>query len=135
MEFREAFDRAARWIDDYYRDPYRFPVLSKAQPGDLIAALPKEAPELPEPFDAIFADFERLIVPGITHWNHPRFFAYFAISAAPIAVVAEALAAALDVNAMLWRTSPAATELEDVVTSWLRKLLGLDEGLHGIIYD
>ncbi len=75
------------------------------------------------------------MLPGITHWNHPRFFAYFSISAAPITVVAEALAAALDVNAMVWRSSPAATELEEVVLVWLRDLLGLDAGLHGIIYD
>jgi aromatic-L-amino-acid decarboxylase len=135
MQFREAFDRAQAWIEAYYADPRRFPVLSRARPGDLRRALPSEAPEEPESFEAIFADFERLIVPGITHWNHPRFFAYFAISAAPIAVVAEALCAALDVNAMLWRTSPAATELEEVVLDWLRKLLGLDDGWHGIVYD
>ena len=134
-EFLEALDRAARWIDGYYADPGRFPVLSRSQPGDLHRALPEEAPEDPEPFDRIFADFECLILPGITHWNHPRFFAYFAISAAPITIIAEALAAALDVNAMLWRTSPAATELEEVVLDWLRRLLGLPEGLRGIVYD
>ena len=89
----------------------------------------------PESFDAIFDDFERLIVPGITHWNHPRFFAYFAISAAPITVMAEALVAALDVNAMLWRTSPAATELEDVTLGWLREMLGLPRCFRGIVYD
>ena len=76
-----------------------------------------------------------MIVPGITHWNHPRFFAYFAISAAPITVLAEALAAALDVNAMLWRTSPAATELEEVTLGWLRALLGLPETFSGVVYD
>jgi aromatic-L-amino-acid decarboxylase len=130
-----AFDRAARWIDDYYRDPSRYPVLSRVKPGDLRRALPERAPEEGEPFETIFADFERLVMPGITHWNHPRFFAYFAISATPVAVVAEALVAALDVNAMLWRTSPAATELEDIVLAWLRELLGLDDGLHGIVYD
>ena len=134
-DLRRALERAARWIDDYYRDTRRFPVLSRVRPGELTAALPVEAPEDPEPFDRIFGDFERLIVPAITHWNHPRFFAYFAISAAPITVVAEALAAALDVNAMLWRTSPAATELEEVVVDWLRALLGLPEGLRGIVYD
>jgi aromatic-L-amino-acid decarboxylase len=89
----------------------------------------------PEAFDAIVDDFERLIVPGITHWNHPRFFAYFAISAAPITVMAEALVAALDVNAMLWRTSPAATELEDVTLDWLRQMLGLPAAFQGIVYD
>ena len=130
-----AFERATRWIDAYYRDPSRYPVLSRAQPGDLRRALPEHAPEAGEPFDAIFDDFESLVLPGITHWNHPRFFAYFSISATPVAVIAEALAAALDVNAMLWRTSPAATELEEVVLVWLRELLGLDDGLHGIIYD
>jgi aromatic-L-amino-acid decarboxylase len=134
-DVRAWFERAAAWIDEYYREPLRFPVLSRAEPGALRDALPSRAPEHGESFETIFSDFERLIVPGITHWNHPRFFAYFAISAAPIAVVAEALAAALDVNAMLWRTSPAATELEDVVTEWLRDLLGLDTGLSGIVYD
>src|ERR1700759_1585065 len=104
----EHFDQVVEWIGAYYRDPYRYPVLSCLQPGELRAALPPAAPEEPEPFERIFADFERLIVPGITHWNHPRFFAYFAISAAPVTVLAEALAATLDVNAMLWRTSPAA---------------------------
>jgi aromatic-L-amino-acid decarboxylase len=134
-DFLDAFDRAARFIDEYYRDPSRYPVLSKSRPGDLRRALPAEAPEEPESFDAIFADFESIVMPGITHWNHPRFFAYFSISATPAAVVAEALVAALDVNAMLWRTSPAATELEEVVLDWLRQLLGLDDGLHGIVYD
>jgi aromatic-L-amino-acid decarboxylase len=134
-ELLEQLERAANWIDRYYDDPRRYPVLSRVQPGDIVRALPAQAPEEGEPFERIFDDFERVIVPGITHWNHPRFFAYFAISAAPVAVVAEALAATLDVNAMLWRTSPAATELEDVVLGWLRTLLGLPETLHGIIYD
>ena len=127
--------RAAGWIDAYYDNPRRYPVLSRSRPGELTEALPASAPEEGEPFDRIFADFERLIVPGITHWNHPRFFAYFAISSAPIAVVAEALTAALDVNAMLWRTSPAATELEEVVLAWLRELLGLPPEFAGIVYD
>ena len=134
-DFQGALARAGAWIDAYYRDGRKHPVLSRSQPGDLVRALPTRAPEEPESFDTIFADFERLIVPGITHWNHPRFFAYFAISATPATVIAEALASALDVNAMLWRTSPAATELEDVTLAWLRDLMGLDEGLHGIVYD
>jgi len=134
-DFRDAFDRVAAWIDDYYRDPGRYPVLSRSLPGDLVAALPADAPVEGEPFERIFSDFERLIIPGITHWNHPRFFAYFAISAARVTVLAEALAAALDVNAMLWRTSPAATELEDVTLAWLRRMLGLPDAFHGIVYD
>ncbi len=133
--FRERFARVAAWIDDFLTDTRRYPVLSKAAPGDLIAALPAEPPLAGESFETVFADFEAHIVPGLTHWNHPRFFAYFAISAAPVAVLAEALAAALDVNAMLWRTSPAATELEDVTLGWLRQMLGLPPAFHGIIYD
>jgi aromatic-L-amino-acid decarboxylase len=134
-EFRDRFARVAAWIEDYLRDTRRYPVLSRAEPGDLIAALPASPPDRGESFDAIFSDFERLVVPGITHWNHPRFFAYFSISAAPVTIMAEALAAALDVNAMLWRTSPAATELEDVTLGWLREMLGLPAEFHGIIYD
>jgi aromatic-L-amino-acid decarboxylase len=133
--FRERFARVAAWIEDYLRDTRRYPVLSRAKPGDLIAALPASPPDEGESFDAIFGDFEQLVVPGITHWNHPRFFAYFSISAAPVTIMAEALAAALDVNAMLWRTSPAATELEDVTLGWLREMLGLPPAFHGIIYD
>ncbi|MGA2395438.1 MAG: pyridoxal-dependent decarboxylase [Candidatus Lustribacter sp.] len=133
--FREHFARVAAWIEDYLRDTRRYPVLSRSQPGDLIAALPAQPPDEGESFDAIFSDFERLVVPGLTHWNHPRFFAYFSISAAPVTILAEALAATLDVNAMLWRTSPAATELEDVTLGWLRGMLGLPPAFHGIIYD
>ncbi len=134
-EASAAFARVEDWIADYFRDTRRYPVLSRSRPGDLVAALPTHAPQDGEPFDAIFDDFERLIIPGITHWNHPRFFAYFAISSGRIAVLAEALAAALDVNAMLWRTSPAATELEDVTLDWLRLMLGLPDTFHGIVYD
>jgi aromatic-L-amino-acid decarboxylase len=134
-EVSAAFARVEDWIADYFRDTRRYPVLSRSRPGDLVAALPTHAPHDGEPFDAIFDDFERLIIPGITHWNHPRFFAYFAISSGRIAVLAEALAAALDVNAMLWRTSPAATELEDVTLDWLRLMLGLPDAFHGIVYD
>lgn len=133
--FRTQFDRVADWIDEYLRETRRYPVLSRAKPGDLIRAVPSHAPEDGESFEAILADFERLVVPGLTHWNHPRFFAYFSISAAPVTVLAEALVAALDVNAMLWRTSPAATELEEVVLGWLRDLLGLPASFHGIVYD
>jgi aromatic-L-amino-acid decarboxylase len=134
-EFRDRFARVAAWIEEYLRETRRYPVLSRSKPGDLIAALPASPPDEGESFDAIFRDFERLVVPGITHWNHPRFFAYFSISAAPVTILAEALAAALDVNAMLWRTSPAATELEDVTLGWLRQMLGLPPAFHGIIYD
>ncbi len=110
-------------------------MLSTMRPGELAAQLSPEAPEAGESFERILDDFDRLIVPGITHWNHPRFFAYFATSAAPAAIAAEALAAALDVKVMLWRTSPSAAELESVVMRWLGRLLGIPEQWSGIIYD
>lgn len=133
--FQSEFAAAAEWIDRYLSDTREYPVLSQVQPGDILAQLPESAPENAEPFERLMADFERIIVPGITHWNSPRFFAYFATSAAPVAVAAEALCAALDVKAMLWRTSPSATELEEVVMQWLRQLMGLPPEFTGIIYD
>lgn len=134
-DFEKDFARVGRWITGYYGHPERYAVLPRVRPGEIAAALPEAAPERGEPFETIFDDFERIVVEGTTHWNHPRFFAYFATSAAPIAVAAEALAATLDVKAMLWRTSPAATELEEVTMRWLGRLLGLPGSWTGIIYD
>jgi aromatic-L-amino-acid decarboxylase len=132
---REAFERVGAWIQAYFDHPNAFRVMPQVRPGDVVASLPEEAPENGEPFERIFEDFERIVVPATTHWNHPRFFAYFATSAAPAAIAAEALAATLDVKAMLWRTSPAATELEEVTMRWLGRLLGLPREWTGIIYD
>lgn len=129
------YSAVAEWIDAYLADARRYPVLARVAPGEIAAQLPAHAPEGAEPFDALMEDFVRIVLPGITHWNSPRFFAYFATSAAPVAVAAEALAAALDVKAMLWRTSPAATELEEVVMRWLGELMGLPQVFTGIIYD
>jgi aromatic-L-amino-acid decarboxylase len=133
--FRREAHRIADWIADYLADPGRYPVLSPVRPGDIREALPTAAPEEGESFDAIFSDFERVLLPGITHWNHPGFFAYFAISGSAPGVLAEFLSAALNVQAMLWRTSPAATELEEVTLGWLRRLIGLPDGFEGVIYD
>jgi aromatic-L-amino-acid decarboxylase len=133
--FEKDFARVGRWIEEYLSEPGRFPVLAQVAPGQIVASLPESAPEEGEPFEQIMADFERIIVPGITHWNHPRFFAYFATSAAPAAIAAEALAAALDVKVMLWRTSPSAAELESVVMRWLGRLIGVPDSWTGIIYD
>src|SRR5262249_47506661 len=113
----------------------RFPVLPKVAPGDLVRALPTEAPLRGEDFGKVLDDFERLIVPAATHWNHPGFFGYFAISASGPGVMGEMLCAALNQQAMLWRTSPAATELEEVSLAWLRQLVGLPEAFEGVIYD
>jgi aromatic-L-amino-acid decarboxylase len=134
-EFRENAHFLADWIAAYLDDPSRYPVLSRVRPGQIRDALPREAPEQGESFDAIFADFERVLVPGLTHWNHPGFFAYFAITASAPGVLAEFLSAALNQQAMLWRTSPAATELEDVALGWLRRLIGLPDAFEGVIYD
>src|SRR3712207_4217703 len=133
--FRREAHRVADWIADYLAAPETYPVLSRARPGDIRRALPVEAPQHGESFDAIFDDFERIILPGITHWNHPGFFAYFAITGSGPGILAEFLSAALNVQAMLWRTSPAATELEEVVLTWLRRLMHLPDDLEGVIYD
>ncbi len=134
-EFRRQAHRLTDWIADYLAHSSKYPVLAQITPGKIASSLPAEAPEDGESFDRILADFERVLMPGITHWNHPGFFAYFAITGSAPGVLAEFLSAALNVQAMLWRTSPAATELEEVTLSWLRKLLGLPAVFEGVIYD
>ena len=134
-EFRTNAHRVADWIAEYLEHPDRYPVLPRVKPGDIRAALPGEAPEHGEPLETILADFERVIVPGLTHWNHPGFFAYFAISTSAPGILAEFLSAAVNQQAMLWRTSPAATELEEVALAWLRRLMGLPDAFEGVIYD
>jgi aromatic-L-amino-acid decarboxylase len=134
-DFRREAHRLTDWIADYLANPEHYPVLSQVAPGDIVRALPADAPVRGESFDRIFEDFERVIMPGITHWNHPGFFAYFSITGSAPGVLAEFLAAALNVQAMLWRTSPAATELEEVTLSWLRRLVHLPDAFEGVIYD
>jgi aromatic-L-amino-acid/L-tryptophan decarboxylase len=134
-EFRTHGRQLVDWIADYLEGAERYPVLPRVAPGDVVSALPVRAPEHGETFDAIFADFERVLVPALTHWNHPGFFGYFAITASAPGVLAEFLSAALNQQAMLWRTSPAATELEEVAMNWLRDLLGLPPSFEGVIYD
>ena len=134
-EFRQHGYRLVDWIAEYLAHSEKYPVLPRVAPGDVRRALPAAAPANGEPFAAIFEDFERILVPALTHWNHPGFFAYFAITASAPGVLAEFLAAALNQQAMLWRTSPAATELEEVALAWLRQLLGLPDAYEGVIYD
>ena len=123
------------WIATYLEHPEQFRVGSSAKPGQIRASLPASPPDAGETLEAILADFEGKIVPGITHWNHPAFFGYFATSSSVPGILAEMLIAALDVKAMLWKTSPAATELEQVATDWLRQMLGLGDGWFGITTD
>jgi aromatic-L-amino-acid decarboxylase len=134
-DFREDAAAAAEWVARYLEGVRERPVLAGVEPGDIRAALPASPPEAAEPFAAVLRDLDEVLLPGITHWNHPRFFAYFAVSGSEPGILAEFLTAALNVNAMLWRTSPAATELEEVAVDWLRQLLGLPDGLHGHIED
>ena len=134
-DFRRFGHQTVDWIADYLANPARYPVLPNIEPGAVVDALPRSGPEQGEPMERVLADFERLIVPALTHWNHPGFLAYFANTSPGPGILAEMLAAALNVNAMLWKTSPAATELEQVVLNWLREWLGLPEGLFGIIFD
>jgi aromatic-L-amino-acid decarboxylase len=133
--FRREAHRLADWIADYLANPSQYPVLAQVAPGDVRNQLPADAPQLGESFEAIFSDFERIILPGVTHWNHPGFFAYFAITGSAPGVLAEFLSAALNQQAMLWRTSPSATELEEVVLRWLQRLMHLPDAFEGVIYD
>jgi aromatic-L-amino-acid decarboxylase len=133
--FREDAAAATEWVARYLEGVRDLPVLSRVQPGEIRAALPASPPDEAEPFAAVLRDLDEVLLPGITHWNHPRFLAYFAVSGTEPGILAELLTAALNVNAMLWSTSPAATELEELAADWVRQLLGLPEGLHGHIED
>jgi aromatic-L-amino-acid decarboxylase len=126
---------ALEWAASYLERVADLPVLAQVSPGDIRSRLPSEAPDEPEPFEAVLRDLDEILLPGITHWQHPRFFAYFAISSSEPAILAELLAATLNSASFLWRTSPASTELEGVVLDWTAKLLGLPNGWHGHIED
>jgi len=134
-EFRRYGYQAIDWVADFLAHVERYPVLPPVKPGQLTDSLPAHGPERGESMEAILADFERLIVPACTQWNHPGFLAYFAISASPEGILGELLTAALNANGMLWKTSPAVTELEDVTLRWLRQWSGLPENWLGLIYD
>ena len=134
-EFRRLAHEVADWIADYLRGVGDLPVFPSVQPGALRRALPSAPPDAGESLDDALRDFRDLVVPGLTHWNHPAFFGYFAITGSAPGILGEMLAAGLNVNAMVWRSSPAATELEEVVTDWLRQLLALPEGFEGVIND
>jgi aromatic-L-amino-acid decarboxylase len=134
-EFQRAASEHAAWIASYFANVRELPVASPVEPGQVKVALPKQAPETAEPVAQIFADFQEKIFPALTLWNHPRFFGYFPSSSPPPAILAEFLAAAVNVNGMIWKSSPAATELEQTVLSWLRQWLALDDAFFGIIYD
>ena len=134
-EFREFGHRVVDWVADYLDDVEKFRVLSAVAPGEIKGRLPLSPPVQGEPMERILADFREVILPGITHWQHPGWFAYFPANNSPASVLAEILTAGIGAQCMVWQTSPAATELEDRVLDWLRQMLGLPEGFAGVIQD
>jgi aromatic-L-amino-acid/L-tryptophan decarboxylase len=135
VDLRADGEAVLDWAARYLETVGERPVLAQVSPGEIRARLPREAPEEGEPFSAVLRDLDQVLLPGVTHWQHPRFFAYFATSAAEPGILAELLAATLNSIAILWRTAPASTELEGVVLDWTARLLGLPEGWHGHIED
>ena len=134
-EFRKYGYEIVDWIANYFEHIEDYPVLSQIEPNWLKNSLPASAPEKGEDFAAILGDVDKLILPAVTHWNHPNFHGLFATSTSSVGVFGEMLTAAFDMKAMLWRTSPASTELEDVVLDWLRQMMALPGHFEGIIYD
>jgi aromatic-L-amino-acid decarboxylase len=134
-QFRTYGHRAIDWVVDYMQKVDRYPVLPAVQPGDIRRKLPAAPPQDGEPMDQILGDVDRLIMPGITHWSHPKFFAYFNSSTSGPGILGELLGSALNVNGMVWESSPSASELEQVTLDWLRQMLGLPSDNWGIIYD
>jgi aromatic-L-amino-acid/L-tryptophan decarboxylase len=135
VSFREDGAAALEWAARYLERVGELPVLAQVEPGQIRAQLPPSAPERGEPFADVLRDLDDVLLPGITHWQSPRFFAYFATTGSEPGVLAELLAAALNVTQILWRASPAASELEEVALAWLAQLLGLPDGWHGHIED
>ncbi|EEG76313.1 pyridoxal phosphate-dependent decarboxylase family protein [Dethiobacter alkaliphilus] len=134
-QFRKYGYEFVDWIADYMEKVEQLPVRSEVLPGEIKKQLPHAPPQQGEPMAQIFSDFQQIIMPGITHWQHPCWFAYFPANNSPASVLAEMLTAGMGAQAMVWQTSPAATELEEVVMEWLRQMLGLPEEMEGVIQD
>jgi len=135
LDFRRDGAAALEWAAQYLERVPELPVLAQVHPGELSAKLPASAPEQPEPFSDVLRDLDELLLPAFTNWQHPRFFAYFAVTASEPGILAELIAASLNQVAIVWRASPASTELELRVVDWVRQLLGLPDGWHGHIED
>ena len=135
VEYKKWGEKAVQWGSEYRKKIREFPVRSQVKPGDIFNSLPEKPPEDPEPIEQIFQDFKTKIIPGITHWQHPRFFAYFPSNASAASVFAEMLVNTIGAQCMLWQTSPAGTELEEKIVDWLRISLDLPKGFEGVIQD
>ncbi len=134
-EFRKYAHELVDWMADYLENVENYPVKSPVSPGEIIAQLPDAPPENPESFSQIMQDFEKIILPGVTHWQHPNFHAYFPANSSPPSVLAEMLTATLGLQCMIWQTSPAAAELEERTMQWLQQMLDLPREWHGVIQD
>ncbi|MCX7974660.1 MAG: pyridoxal-dependent decarboxylase, partial [Candidatus Aminicenantes bacterium] len=130
-EFRQLGYQLVDWVADYLDGLERFPVVPSVFPGEIKKQLPPSPPEKGEEWASILKDFHQIILPGMTHWQHPGWFAYFPANNSPASILAEILTAGLGAQCMSWQTSPAATELEEVVMDWLRQMIGLPEGMVG----
>ena len=133
--FRKFGHEFVDWIVDYLDSVEEYPVRAQIEPGEIINRLPDSAPDVGESMEHIFKDFREIVLPGVTHWQHPSWFAYFPANNSPPSVLAEMLTAGMGAQCMIWETSPAAAELEERVMDWLRKMLGLPEGMNGVIQD
>ena len=134
-DFKKYGYRFVDWVADYFEEIEKYPVLSQVEPGAVREQLPTSPPLKGESMESIFEDFKKIIIPGITHWQHPSWYAYFPANVSPPSVLAELLTAGIGAQCMIWQTSPAAAELEEVVLEWLRQMLGLPEGMQGVIQD
>jgi len=123
------------WVEKYFKELENYPVLPSVKPGEIKSKLPESPPAKSESYEEIISDLDNIILPGVTHWNHPKFMAYFNSSSSDPGIFAELLSAAFNINGMLWKSNPASTELEEVTLNWFRQMLGLDKSFWGIIYD
>jgi len=134
-EFRKHGHQVIDWVADYLENIEQYPVKSQVNPGDIAATLPRLPPEQGEPFEQLLSDVEEKILPGITHWQHPNFHAYFNANGSYASILAELITAAIGAQCMIWETSPAAAELEERVMEWLINMTGLPQNWDGVIQD